>query len=65
MQQILFLLFLCLNPYLSLLSANAIHFIEALHLCHSLRTNAVKPFVLNSERISEARAAESADQWMQ
>lgn len=32
MQQILFLLFLCLNPYLSLLSANAFRFIEALHV---------------------------------
>lgn len=63
MQQILFLLFLCLNPYLSLLPANAFHFTEALHLCHSQRTNAVKPFVLNSKCISGA--AERADQWIQ
>lgn len=61
MQQILFLPFHCLNPYLSLLLVNAFHFIEALHLCRSLRTNPVKALVLNCE----GRTAETAYQCIQ
>lgn len=65
MQQILFLLFLCLNPYLCLLSVNAFRLIEALHLCHSVRTNPLKPFVLYCDCSSEAPTAVTAYQWMQ
>lgn len=41
------------------------HFMEALHLCHSVRTNPAKAFVLDCECSSQARAAESAYQWTQ
>lgn len=61
MQQILFLPFHRLNPYLSLLLVNAFRFIEALHLCHSLRTNPVKALVPNCE----GRTAETAYQCIQ
>lgn len=61
MQQILFLPFHRLNPYLSLLLVNAFRFIEALHLCRSLRTNPVKALLLNCE----GRTAETAYQCIQ